>query len=862
MSDPSNPPSTAPGPAGGAPPDPQSGPALYRIGTLAYTKAGLFMLFGWLLWGDFCFTLFEHVGGPDILKLYLQDSFKVSNLIVTVLFVTIPMAIGVVVGPILSFKSDRHRGKRGRRIPYILWTTPFLCLFAAAIGYADDIISLTKTMIPPDSALLDPFVVSMLLIAFLVIGFSFFNEFVNTVFWYLFADVVPREFMGRFLGLFRVVGAGAGFLLNYFLGEYMLSHMRVIHVGVAILYFVGFTLMCLRVKEGEYPPVLDVTEKTSFMDKVRLYFKECFTHPIFLLVYASSFVFVFARTASLSPVFVLHMGKHTATVEAAHTGSATAIAATPDGGRAVTVGTDGAVRLWDGQFKPQSGFVLDAVKRGTLQEIKRLAEVEEGGPGHHAVAMARDGSWAAAAGADGVIRLWSIADGGMQKITGHAGAVHSLALSPDGGRLASGGEDGSVRLWAMPSGAPLDSFTGPTAIRSLAFSRSGDRLASGAQDGAVSIHRFAAPGETLSFKAPGPVYALAFTPSLRPIAAPARTGPLGNVVLDWPILYVRDVFTNESLYDRPSDQRSAVLAEDGWLASGGQEKGDDSQNARVRIWNTDDGTEVASLIGHKQAITALVYKPELHLLVSGSKDKSLRLWDPSRRDPSANDNAVKNLTGYTQAVTGLVLPDQGPAVLSTSADGGLHSWNSDAGISLKKTALMASFFGIISLILAYPMGALVDRFHAVRISLYASIALIPIPFLTYFLVFDYRHLVMMEMFKVPIFAVIAATTMPLLISLFPKDTFGQMCSANGLVKQASTLALGLVGAVLMDALTRKTLLTENFRYAWLWWGTGFALQAFVFWLIYREWNRLGGIKAYKAPGSTDEAKGDPPPAAH
>lgn len=858
MSNPSDPPPAAP--PGGSPQEAKPGPTLYRIGTLAYTKAGLFMLFGWLLWGDFCFTLFESVGGPHILVLYLQDSFKVSNLTVTALFVTVPMAIGVVVGPILSFKSDRHRGKRGRRIPYILWTTPFLCLFAAAIGYADDIISLTKTMIPPDSALLDPFVVSMVIIAFLVIGFSFFNEFVNTVFWYLFADVVPQEYIGRFLGLFRLVGAGAGFLLNYFLGEYMLSHMRVIHVGVAILYFVGFTLMCLRVKEGEYPPVLDVTEKSSFMDKARLYFRECFTHPIFLLVYASSFLFVFARTASMSPVFSLHLGKHTATVEAAHTGSATAIAATPDGGRLVTVGTDGAIRLWDGQVIPQQSFVLDAVRRGTLQEIKRLAP--DGGPGHLAVAMARDGSWAAAGGTDGVIRLWSIADGRMQELTGHAGAVQSLALSPDGGRLASGGEDGSVRLWAMPSGAPLGNFTGPTAIRALAFSRSGDRLASGAQDGAVSIRRFTAPSEILSFQAPGPVYALAFTPSLHPIEAPARTGPLGNVVLDWPILYVRDVFSNESLYDRPSDQRSAVLAEDGWLVSGGQEKGDDTQNARVRIWSTDDGKEVASLIGHKQAITALVYKPELHLLVSGSKDKSLRLWDPTRRDPSANDNAVKNLTGYTQAVTGLVLPDQGPAVLSTSADGGLHGWNSDAGISLKKGALMASFFGIISLILAYPMGVLVDRFHAVRISLYASIALVPIPFLSYFLVFDYRHMVMLEAFKVPIFAVVGAASIPILISIFPKDTFGQMCSANGLVKQASTLLLGLVGALLMDALTSKTLLTENFRYAFVWMGVGFALQAFVFWLIFREWQRLGGIKGYKAPGSTDEAKSDPPPTAH
>jgi hypothetical protein len=54
--------------------------------------------------------------------------------------------------------------------------------------------------------------------------------------------------------------------------------------------------------------------------------------------------------------------------------------------------------------------------------------------------------------------------------------------------------------------------------------------------------------------------------------------------------------------------------------------------------------------------------------------------------------------------------------------------------------------------------------------------------------------------------------------------------------------------------------TERYRYVWM--GFGFALQAFVFWLIYCEWQRLGGLKGYKAPGSIDEANGDPPPAAH
>ena len=54
--------------------NPTRGDEKFTVGTLFYSKAGLAMLFGWLLWGDFCFTLFETIGGPGILGLYLQST--------------------------------------------------------------------------------------------------------------------------------------------------------------------------------------------------------------------------------------------------------------------------------------------------------------------------------------------------------------------------------------------------------------------------------------------------------------------------------------------------------------------------------------------------------------------------------------------------------------------------------------------------------------------------------------------------------------------------------------------------------------------------------------------------------------------
>jgi hypothetical protein len=49
-----------------------SGNTKYHCGTLIYTKAGLAIIFAWLLWGDFCLTLMEAVV-PSVLPLKLKS---------------------------------------------------------------------------------------------------------------------------------------------------------------------------------------------------------------------------------------------------------------------------------------------------------------------------------------------------------------------------------------------------------------------------------------------------------------------------------------------------------------------------------------------------------------------------------------------------------------------------------------------------------------------------------------------------------------------------------------------------------------------------------------------------------------------
>ena len=101
--------------------------------------------------------------------------------------------------------------------------------------------------------------------------FKFFNMFVGSVFWYLFNDVVPPQFLGRFMGLFRIVASGVTVLYNYFIFQYSVTHMRQILTGAALLYFFGFGLMCLRVKEGPYPPPPDVDRPRGLLGGLKAF---------------------------------------------------------------------------------------------------------------------------------------------------------------------------------------------------------------------------------------------------------------------------------------------------------------------------------------------------------------------------------------------------------------------------------------------------------------------------------------------------------------------------------------------------------------------------------------------------------------
>ena len=256
----------------------------WKVGTLTYTSGGLAALFGWLLWGDFAWMIKERALWP-VVPLVLKQ-FDASAMVIGIFMGTLPAAIGLVLGPIISYRSDRKRSPRGRRIPYILVTTPIGalsligCAFSATFG----------RWLDPLLGDLSPGVNVLSLASFGVFWtiFEFATVTTNAVFYALINDVVPTAILGRFFGLFRAVSLLAGIIFNFFLLGYAEKYYVITFVSIGLLYGIGFMLMCFKVKEGEYPPVEeDPNGPPGFAGATKSYLTQCFTNSYWWWVFFS-----------------------------------------------------------------------------------------------------------------------------------------------------------------------------------------------------------------------------------------------------------------------------------------------------------------------------------------------------------------------------------------------------------------------------------------------------------------------------------------------------------------------------------------------------------------------------------------------
>ena len=263
----------------------------WSVGTLTYTTGALVALFAWLLWGDFAWAMKDRAIGPA--ATLLISKLDVSETLYSLIIISYPNFTNIFLCPIISYISDRHRGRLGRRIPFLLFTTPFIVIGAIGLGFSPRLGGMLCDALGGSLSLN-----ACKLIAFAVFWASldFGQTQAGALASALYNDVVPREVLGRFFALFRAISLFAGMLFNWYLMKPVETHYEIIFLGVGLLYGIGLLCMCLKVKEGQYPPPpelpknADGSELSSVQRIVKpfvAYFRQSFSVPYYRWVIAA-----------------------------------------------------------------------------------------------------------------------------------------------------------------------------------------------------------------------------------------------------------------------------------------------------------------------------------------------------------------------------------------------------------------------------------------------------------------------------------------------------------------------------------------------------------------------------------------------
>ena len=333
-------------------------------------------------------------------------------------------------------------------------------------------------------------------------------------------------------------------------------------------------------------------------------------------------------------------------------------------------GGDNVVRLWN---------LPDSLPQSLVDNLSNA----------HVLAVSPDRNWLAVANPAGEVQVRNLLSGEIRKSwKAHESVINALAFAPipkapevkqDANpeaktdevvfpplvRLATASADHSIRIWNAETGDLLTSLRGsPVSIDSLAFRGDGLRLVAGAVDGSVTEWTLGSECTNQLATQQQPATVAAVSPDGKLIA----TGDISN---GRHAIIVRDIVTGATtatLLGHRGPLTSLAFSSDSTrLVSGSEDKS-------ARVWDLRDAKfpELVCYSGHAGAVRAVAFSPDTTQVLSGADDNSLRLW------ALADGSEQVKFAGHTAPVVGVAMTSANQ-LISASVDKTIRFWNAANG---------------------------------------------------------------------------------------------------------------------------------------------------------------------------------------
>ena len=341
------------------------------------------------------------------------------------------------------------------------------------------------------------------------------------------------------------------------------------------------------------------------------------------------------------------------------------IAATADLRRAVTYGDWAAdsseqnvIKLWD----LENGLCINRWKSDW--SITRLA-------------ITPDGRYAVAG--NHKLEVWDVETGRcVCTMEGHSSIITGILITPDGKKAISSSTDETIKIWDLFSGTCLRTITGhknyrassngivqPNWVHGVAMTADGRKIISAAEDCTLKVW-FLGTGDCL------------YTICCEKPPAHVAITPDGNlaVVAHWTEITVWDIKTKVCLHTLTGhidSIYSIVLSKEGNILLS------TSRDKTIKVWDINTGACLNTLEGHSDDVFGINLAEDRVRAVSCSQDGTIKIWDISKSGASSSGKQ-KHLSG----VKCILYSDDGSLLFSAEEDNGISSssirvWDTKTG---------------------------------------------------------------------------------------------------------------------------------------------------------------------------------------